>query len=336
MFQPQEPTCVIEEIIEEPEAPSCDRAEGRSGADKGESSASGDDAGARCSGDAPVDAAPAAAAAPPAAPPAEASSSGSGVEPRKQQQEQERAEATGASAAGGEAAREQQGGGAAPAPPLADASPGQARGPPGAAPQQQQAADQEGGAAAAPAKWEPAGEGEAAAVAAAEALKLEGNALFGQQRWDEAMAKYQEALDAAPEPAPQRAVYYANLAACALKLHQPQLAAEHCSCALRLDGGYVKALMRRACAFEELDDLDHALADANKVLELDPSNRLAAATTARLAPLVKERHEKLKDEMLGKLKDLGNTVLGKFGLSLDNFKTEQDPATGGYSIKFSQ
>lgn len=38
----------------------------------------------------------------------------------------------------------------------------------------------------------------------------------------------------------------------------------------------------------------------------------------------------------GKLKDLGNTVLGKFGLSLDNFKAEKDPQTGSYSIKFSQ
>jgi hypothetical protein len=48
------------------------------------------------------------------------------------------------------------------------------------------------------------------------------------------------------------------------------------------------------------------------------------------------RQDKMKDEMLGKLKELGNSLLGKFGLSLDNFKAEQDPATGGYSIKFNQ
>ena len=29
----------------------------------------------------------------------------------------------------------------------------------------------------------------------------------------------------------------------------------------------------------------------------------------------------------GKLKDLGNSVLGKFGMSLDNFKAEKDPTT---------
>ena len=38
----------------------------------------------------------------------------------------------------------------------------------------------------------------------------------------------------------------------------------------------------------------------------------------------------------GKLKDLGNTVLGKFGMSLDNFKAVQDPATGSYNISFQQ
>jgi hypothetical protein len=34
----------------------------------------------------------------------------------------------------------------------------------------------------------------------------------------------------------------------------------------------------------------------------------------------------------GKLKDLGNSILGKFGLSLDNFNFAKDPATGSYSV----
>jgi hypothetical protein len=45
---------------------------------------------------------------------------------------------------------------------------------------------------------------------------------------------------------------------------------------------------------------------------------------------------KMKDEALGKLKDLGNTILGNFGLSLDNFKMVQDPQTGGWSINMNK
>lgn len=70
--------------------------------------------------------------------------------------------------------------------------------------------------------------------------------------------------------------------------------------------------------------------------ELDPENAWALKTIHELQPEVQQRQDKMKDEMIGKLKDLGNTLLGKFGMSLDNFKAEQDPNTGGYSIKFAQ
>lgn len=39
--------------------------------------------------------------------------------------------------------------------------------------------------------------------------------------------------------------------------------------------------------------------------------------------------------MLGKLKDLGNSILGNFGLSTDMFKFEQQPG-GGYNMSFGQ
>ena len=49
---------------------------------------------------------------------------------------------------------------------------------------------------------------------------------------------------------------------------------------------------------------------------------------------IAEDLEQKKDEMLGKLKDLGNSILGNFGMSLDNFKMEKN-AEGGYSVQFN-
>ena len=47
------------------------------------------------------------------------------------------------------------------------------------------------------------------------------------------------------------------------------------------------------------------------------------------------QQEKEKDEMLSKLKDLGNSLLGNFGLSTDNFKFDPQDG-GGYSMRFER
>ena len=43
---------------------------------------------------------------------------------------------------------------------------------------------------------------------------------------------------------------------------------------------------------------------------------------------------KMKDEALGKLKELGNSFLGNFGMSLDNFNMKQDEKTGSWNIRY--
>lgn len=62
----------------------------------------------------------------------------------------------------------------------------------------------------------------------------------------------------------------------------------------------------------------------------------ARSTVARLEPLAAERQERMKAEVIGKLKELGNTILGRFGMSVDDFRAEKDPSTGSYSIKFGR
>ena len=97
-----------------------------------------------------------------------------------------------------------------------------------------------------------------------------------------------------------------------------------------------KAYARRASAYLATEKLDECLADYDKILELDADNTQYKQKRKQLAKQIDERNEKLKAEMIGKLKEVGNKVLGKFGMSLDNFKMVQDPATGGYSIKYEK
>lgn len=88
--------------------------------------------------------------------------------------------------------------------------------------------------------------------------------------------------------------------------------------------------------YEETDKLDESLADYKKILEIEPSNAEARGNIVRLTPIVEERNERLKVEMMGKLKDLGNMILKPFGLSTNNFQFQQDPNTGSYSVNFNQ
>jgi tetratricopeptide (TPR) repeat protein len=144
---------------------------------------------------------------------------------------------------------------------------------------------------------------------------------------------------AEPHPhATKLAVYHCNRAAAQLHLQQYESAVTDCSVAILLNPVYVKAYVRRSAAYEHTDRTDQALTDAKKALELStPSPPLnIRQTVARLQKLEDARLEKLKAETMDKLKDLGNSILGNFGLSMDNFNAKQDPNTGSYSISFDQ
>ena len=76
---------------------------------------------------------------------------------------------------------------------------------------------------------------------------------------------YGDGLMLAPERQQIRAVLFANRAACYLEMQSFKEAAKDCSSAIDIDGSYIKAWHRRSKAYEGVDDMDHALKDAEKV-----------------------------------------------------------------------
>ncbi|VEN58806.1 unnamed protein product [Callosobruchus maculatus] len=168
-------------------------------------------------------------------------------------------------------------------------------------------------------------------------LKAQGNEEFKAEKYLESIATYTKALRICPLKYPNdRSIFYANRAAAKTKLDRKKSAIDDCTKAIELNELYVKAYMRRAKLYEDTEKLDESLADYKKILELDPANREAREAQYRLPPLIAERNEKMKEEMLGKLKSLGDMILKPFGLSTQNFEMNQDPNSGGYSINFKQ
>lgn len=77
------------------------------------------------------------------------------------------------------------------------------------------------------------------------------------------------------------------------------------------------------------------MTEAKAIHEKDPDYIGIKGEMITLERLEKEKLEKMKDEVLGNLKSLGNSILGNFGLSLDSFKFNQN-ADGTYNISMGK
>jgi len=169
-------------------------------------------------------------------------------------------------------------------------------------------------------------------------LKADANQQYVSTQFDEAITTYTEALQICPlKFKHDRAIFYSNRAAAKLKKDDKESALEDCNEALGQSPTYLKALVRRAQLFEELDKPHESMRDYEEVLKVDPKHIEAkVAVASRLPEKIKEKDEKLKAEMMDNLKKLGNMMLNPFGMSTDNFNFVQDPNTGGYSVNFSK
>ncbi|XP_015960167.1 uncharacterized protein LOC107484069 [Arachis duranensis] len=175
------------------------------------------------------------------------------------------------------------------------------------------------------------------AMVQANEAKAEGNKLFVDGKYEEALSQYELALQVASDMSSLveiRSICHANRAVCFQKLGKYDNTVKECTKALDLNPVYIKALVRRGEAHEKLEHFEEAIADMKKILEIDPSNDQARKAIRRLEPLAAEKREMMKEEMIAKLKEMGNSFLGRFGMSVDNFKAVKDPNTGSYSISF--
>lgn len=108
----------------------------------------------------------------------------------------------------------------------------------------------------------------------------------------------------------------------------------------------IKLLMRRAKAKAELGtwaNLQGADEDYRTLLSpimqgfLSPTDLRSVKEASKvLIPRLNEAKEREMGEMMDKLKGLGNSVLGMFGMSTDNFQFVKDEKSGGYSMNFNQ
>jgi len=123
----------------------------------------------------------------------------------------------------------------------------------------------------------------------AERAKEEGNVLFKRGAFEDALAKYSEALGLCEEPEGALALMCrGNRAACAHQLSDYSAVVRDTSFVLAKDPQNFKALSRRMMALEPLERYQAALEDARAVLRLDPRHEAANKMQHRLGKLVRD------------------------------------------------
>ncbi|KAG0347742.1 TOM (translocase of outer membrane) complex component [Podila humilis] len=98
----------------------------------------------------------------------------------------------------------------------------------------------------------------------ANTLKIRGNSQYSAKNWNEAIRLYTQAIAFNPDP-----IFYSNRAACYSVNHSFERVVEDCTMALKLKPAYVKAIGRRAAAYEQLGKHAEAMHDYTALCILD-------------------------------------------------------------------
>jgi len=126
-------------------------------------------------------------------------------------------------------------------------------------------------------------------MSAAALKKEEGNELFKVGKIQEALKKYDEAMNLLklPDELNLKAHLHSNRAHCWVQLYEPTKVVAECGEALNIEPDNTKALLRRGFAYESLEKYRQAYDDFNKVMSLDPSANKAVHAANRVKEALK-------------------------------------------------
>ncbi|EKG12049.1 Tetratricopeptide-like helical [Macrophomina phaseolina MS6] len=149
-------------------------------------------------------------------------------------------------------------------------------------------------------------------------LKAAGNKAYGSKDYNRAIDLYTKAILCKQDP-----VFYSNRAACWNAMSNWDKVIEDTSAAINLDNEYVKALNRRANAYEQVGLFSEALLDYTASCIIDAfRNEMSAQSVERLLKKVAEK--KGKEMLAGKEKKLPSpTFVSNY---LQSFRPKPPPA----------
>uniref|UniRef100_H3AXW6 FKBP prolyl isomerase like n=1 Tax=Latimeria chalumnae TaxID=7897 RepID=H3AXW6_LATCH len=130
----------------------------------------------------------------------------------------------------------------------------------------------------------------------------EGNLFGASRRYEHARRLLITVMHEVPHPKAEeyrrvKSALLSNMAACQLRLEQPEAAVCSCSKALALEPGNIKCLYRRGLAYTAISEFDKAQADLRKVLELDPGNSAALQQQKLLQDKIRAQNAQLAKAM---------------------------------------
>ncbi|XP_076931832.1 uncharacterized protein LOC143597127 [Bidens hawaiensis] len=158
--------------------------------------------------------------------------------------------------------------------------------------------------------------------------------MYRDGKYEEALDFYTEALSIAKSN-PQKIALHSNRAACFLKLHRFNKAADECTAVLELDYEHTGALMLRAQTLVTLKEYHSALFDVNRLIELNPTSEVYQNLEARLktqlslAPIPEDETELEEDEEEDEVEDNNDSYeqSASLGLAGDHSHDSNEPAS---------